>query len=223
MLPAFSQWQWLRKNMDLRFWLIVGTGFAPVFGNQLDWFINAVITQGAIMNTRNCIQVQGKARQRSIPARLALALAIPAFALSACYVIPIDHEGRPYYPAGASAPAQTYPNSATPAYVYSGAAIPAVLNVRLYPANDVATQTGMMTGTVTNMMSGKGRFQFDYRGEVLSGEATRVAGDERRGVASAYGAHGTYVSCEYQMSTPQRGAGTCSFNNGARYQVHIGS
>jgi hypothetical protein len=169
------------------------------------------------MNTRSYIQsvVPGKLMQRSIPARLALALAIPAFALSACYVIPIDHEGRPYYPVGATAP--------VPGVAYSGSAMPAVLNVRLYPANDVATQTGVMTGTVTNMMSGKGRFQFDYRGELLSGEATRVAGDERRGVASAYGSHGTYVSCEYQMSTPQRGAGTCSFNNGARYQVHIGS
>ena len=165
--------------------------------------------------------------QRSVSARLAVALAIPAFALSACYVIPIDHDGRPYYTVGAPAPGNAqsvvYPNGATPPVVYSGSAIPAVLNVRLYPANDVATQTGVMTGTVTNMMSGKGRFQFDYRGELLSGEATRVAGDERRGVASAYGSHGTYVSCDYQMSSPQQGAGTCSFNNGARYQVHIGS
>jgi hypothetical protein len=168
------------------------------------------------MNTRNYIQsdVPGNLTQRSISARLAVALAIPAFALSACYVIPVDHEGRPYYTAGAPAPAPV---------VYSGSAVPAVLNVRLYPANDLATQTGMMTGTVTNMMSGKGRFQFDYRGELLSGEATRVSGDERRGVASAYGSRGTYVSCEYQMSSPQQGAGTCSFNNGARYQVHIGS
>jgi len=173
------------------------------------------------MNTRNHIQsvFPGNVKQRSIRARLALALVIPAFALSACYVIPIDHEGRPYYPVGTPAAAP----GAAQTIVYPNSAMPAVLSVRLYPNNDLATQTGVMTGTVTNMMSGKGRFQFDYRGELLSGEATRVAGDERRGVASAYGSNGTYVSCEYQMSNPHRGAGTCSFNNGARYQVHIGS
>lgn len=181
------------------------------------------------MNTRNQIQsgVPGNPTPRGISARLAVALAIPAFTLSACYVIPLDRDGRPYYPvAAATAPgtAQTmvYSDGAARPILYSGSAIPAVLNVRLYPANDAATQTGMMTGTVTNMMSGKGRFHFDYRGESLSGEATRVAGEERRGVANAYGARGTYVSCEYQMSSPQQGAGTCSFNNGAKYQVHIG-
>ena len=55
--------------------------------------------------------------------------------------------------------------------------MPAVLNVRAYPANDSAAQTGVLTGTVTNMMTGKGRFQFNIHGEVLTGEATRVSGD----------------------------------------------
>ena len=49
-----------------------------------------------------------------------------------------------------------------------------VLHARLYPDNDTATQTGMVSGTVTNMMTGKGRFQLNYKGEVLTGEATRV-------------------------------------------------
>lgn len=40
---------------------------------------------------------------------------------------------------------------------------PAALQARLYPANDVATKTGMLAGTVTNMMTGKGRFQLEYR------------------------------------------------------------
>jgi hypothetical protein len=31
------------------------------------------------------------------------------------------------------------------------------------------------------------------------------------------------MSCEYQMSTLVRGAGTCSFSDGARYQVHVGN
>ena len=75
---------------------------------------------------------------------------------------------------------------------------------------------------VTNMMTGKGRFTFNYQNETLVGEATRVANDERRGVASAYGARGMFGRCEYQMSSPQIGAGTCTFSNGAQYQVHIG-
>jgi len=189
------------------------------------------------MNTRTHAQTLSghNAPARAGVTKIALVLALPALALSGCYVIPMDHHGNPvdYHgnrlytaapPAAAPTMIQTtaYPNGATPPVVYSGAAIPAVLNVRLYPANDAATQTGMMTGTVTNLMSGKGRFQFDYRGEPLSGEATRVDGDERRGVASAYGSRGTFVSCEYQMASPLQGAGTCSFNNGAKYQVHIG-
>ena len=80
----------------------------------------------------------------------------------------------------------------------------------------------MLSGTVTNMMTGKGFFQLNYRGEVLSGEATRVPGDERRGLANAYGQHGTYMTCDYRMTTPYLGTGTCSLSNGAQYQVHIG-
>ena len=100
--------------------------------------------------------------------------------------------------------------------------MPTMLNARLYPANDLATQTGMMSGTVTNMMTGKGRFQLDYRGELLTGEATRVSGDERRGVANAYGTRGTYMSCDYKMNTPYQGAGSCTLSNGAKYEVHLG-
>jgi hypothetical protein len=98
-----------------------------------------------------------------------------------------------------------------------------VLHARLYPENELATQTGMVSGTVTNMMSGKGRFQLHYAGELLTGEATRVSGEERKGIASAYGASGSFMSCEYQMNSPLQGAGTCSFSNGARYKVHIGN
>ena len=99
---------------------------------------------------------------------------------------------------------------------------PATLNVRLYPANEIATQTGIVAGTVTNMMTGKGRFLVNYLGEVLNGEATRVSNDEKRGVASAFSPKGMYMSCEYQMNTPYQGAGTCTFSNGAKYQMHIG-
>jgi hypothetical protein len=147
---------------------------------------------------------------------LAGTLAAAALSLSGCYVIPVTPEGYvPGYP-GSFAP-QAAPHSPPP----SGA-IGAVLQARLYPANDLATQTGVIHGTVTNLMTGKGRFQLQYRGETLSGEATRIDGDSRRGVASAYGTSGGYMSCEYQMNTPRQGAGTCMFSNGARYQVHLG-
>ena len=155
------------------------------------------------------------------------ALAASALSLTGCYVLPVSPEGYPY-----AYPHQAYPHPAPPpAPAYSAAPIssapasqgPVALQARLYPANELAKQTGVIHGTVMNMMTGKGRFQLNYQGETLSGEATRVEGDSRRGVASAYGSGGSYMSCEYQMRTPQQGAGTCQFSNGAKYQVHIGS
>jgi len=145
--------------------------------------------------------------------RLALALTLPAFALSACYVIPVAPDGTPIWPAP---PPEQHSGTARPA-------IPAVMQARLYPANEIASRTGMLSGTVTNMMTGKGRLQLDFRGETLVGEATRVADDERRGVASAWGPNGTFMSCEYRMRTPVQGTGICTFSNGARYQVHVGA
>jgi hypothetical protein len=144
--------------------------------------------------------------------RLALALTLPAFALSACYVIPVAPDGTPIWPAPSAGHS---PETAR-------AAVPAVMQARLYPANEIASRTGMLSGTVTNMMTGKGRLQLDFRGEMLVGEATRVADDERRGVASAWGPNGTFMSCEYQMRTPVQGTGICTFSTGARYQVHVG-
>lgn len=145
-----------------------------------------------------------------ISKRLCASLVLQASTLSGCYVIP-ERDGQYsfYIPAGPTAQGQP--------------ALPRVLSARLYPENDLATQTGMVSGTVTNMMTGKGRFQITYAGETLTGEATRVSGDDRKGIASAYGPSGTFMSCEYQMNSPAQGAGTCMFSNGARYKVHIGN
>ncbi|MBI3937079.1 MAG: hypothetical protein HY323_08880 [Betaproteobacteria bacterium] len=158
---------------------------------------------------------------RSTLVRNALALSLPVAALSGCYVIPVNPDGTPAYPVGAvvAMPPFPTPSENVPPRVQA----PAVLNVRAYPANDLGAQTGVLTGTVTNLMTGKGRFQFNIQGEVLTGEATRVSGDERRGIASAFGNRGTSVRCEYQMNTPHQGAGTCAFSNGAQYTIHIGS
>ena len=92
----------------------------------------------------------------------------------------------------------------------------------LPPKSPADSRTGVITGSVTNMMTGKGVFNVSYQGEVLTGEATRVSNEERRGVASAFSPQGLFMSCEYQMNTPYQGAGTCTFSNGAAYQMHIG-
>lgn len=152
--------------------------------------------------------------------RFVAATVLAAGTVASCVVVPTGPNGEyVLYPLPPSSiprePGQPGPGP-MPAW-------PTVLSARLYPANEAAAQTGVVTGTVTNMMNGKGRFQLNYGGENLVGEATRVDGDSRRGVASAYGSRGSFLSCEYQMNTPRQGAGTCSFSNGAQYKVHIGS
>lgn len=146
-----------------------------------------------------------------------LVLAAASAILSGCYVVPLQApDGTVSYQPYTLPPAGTVvPQSP------SGTS-PATLNVRLYPANESATQTGIVAGSVTNMMTGKGRFLVNYQGEVLTGEATRVSNEEKRGVASAFSPKGMFMSCEYQMNTPYQGAGSCTFSNGAKYQMHIG-
>jgi len=168
--------------------------------------------------------------------KIAAALAFSGVALSGCYVVPVvDPQGRVQYenyvlpPAGTPvvaapvypAPA-AYPAPALTPPPFAGQAFPTVLNARLYPDNELATQTGVVTGTVANMMNGKGRFQLQYGSEILTGEATRVSNDSRKGIASAFGSSGSFMSCEYQMNNPRQGAGTCTFSNGARYKLHVG-
>lgn len=154
---------------------------------------------------------------------------LPWVGLAGCYVVPVaapdgtvQYRHYPLPPAGTpiAVPPGTYP---APPGASPGATAPSTLTARLYPANDLATQTGIVNGTVTNMMTGKGRFMVEYQGELLNGEATRVSGEERRGVASAYSPKGMFMSCEYQMNTPYQGAGVCTFSNGAKYQLHVGS
>ena len=147
---------------------------------------------------------------------------VPMLALGGCYIVPVGPDGNYaiYIP---SHPGPLYGQPGAPGVLPGQPAQPRALQARLYPDNETATQTGMVSGTVTNMMTGKGRFQLSYAGEVLTGEATRVSGDERKGIASAYSPSGSFMSCEYQMHTPMQGAGTCMFSNGARYKLHVGN
>ena len=110
------------------------------------------------------------------PRCLTAAFTLPVLALSGCYVAPIGAgpDGRPVY-VYSSAP--IVPAAGTGAITPTGP-MPAQLNVRLYPANDLAVQTGLRCGQVPNLMSGKGHFQFNHHGETLTVEATRVSGND---------------------------------------------
>ena len=157
-----------------------------------------------------------------ISMRVVLSAALATASLSGCYVVPIAPDGTPV--AGVVPLPGAYPLAPAPvAAVPLPAPAATTLSARLYPSNEVAAQSGFLAGTVVMPASGKGRFQLDYRGELLVGEATRVATNARAGVANAVGERGTVMSCTYTMSSPWQGTGTCSLSTGARYQVHLGS
>lgn len=142
--------------------------------------------------------------------------------LTGCVAVPAGPNGSYVYYPLPTLPPSSLPSGDVTAPPAARNQWPAVLQARLYPSNDIAAQTGVVSGTVTNMMNGKGRFQLQYGGETLVGEATSVDGNAKRGVASAYGSNGGFMSCEYQLNTPRQGAGSCSFSNGAQYKLHIG-
>jgi hypothetical protein len=132
--------------------------------------------------------------------RVLLAGSIAAATLTGCYVVPVAPDGTPIPAAAVALPAAPRPLYTAP--------MPSLLQARLYPSNEAAAQAGMLSGTVTNTMNGKGRFHLVYQGETLMGEATRVAGDDRSGT--------------YRMNTPYQGTGTCTMSTGATYAVHLG-
>lgn len=148
-----------------------------------------------------------------------LSVILIAIIISGCYVVPLDERGYPIFPY----PPQTYDGQITAPPSPHQKTGPITISARLYPANEQAAETGVVTGTVTNKLTGKGLFNLSYRGETYTGEATRVSNDSRRGVASAFSPNGGYMSCEYQMNTPRQGAGTCIFSNGAKYDLHLGN
>ncbi|HVE90497.1 MAG TPA: hypothetical protein VNA44_12445 [Burkholderiaceae bacterium] len=147
--------------------------------------------------------------------RILAVLALGAASLTTgCIVVPLNADGSYAYPAGGAphAPAiQPLPTSQT-------------LPVRLYPTNQAATASGMIAGSVTNHLNGRGTFTLNVGDETMSGEATRSGGSgARAGVANAYGARGSYANCRYTMNTTTQGTGSCTFSNGGQYQLHIGT
>jgi hypothetical protein len=126
--------------------------------------------------------------------------------LSGCIVVPV-----PLGPASRTAAA---PAPAQPA--------PLTFGARLYPANDLASGYGAVTAVVTNDLDGRGHFSTTINGENFTGEATRVAGSSRDGVANGAGNRGGYINCRYTMNSATQGTGSCNVSNGAVFTMHIG-
>lgn len=137
---------------------------------------------------------------------------------TACVVVPVGPDGRPYgnYP--------TYSAGSTLAVAPLAPPVPtvAVMNARLYPANELAQPGGMAVGQVTNFLDGKGAFMVTIGGEQFSGEATRSGRSAREGIANAMGSRGGALSCTYVLNNATQGSGQCTVNSGARYQLHLG-
>ncbi len=150
-------------------------------------------------------------RIASLPRRtLQLAVvAATAATLGGCYVVPM-HPAAP--PATVTIPgAPPHP------------AAPLTFTARLYPANDLASGYGMVAAMVTNDLNGRGHFSTAIAGESFTGEATRVAGSRRDGVANGAGNRGSYLNCRYTMNSPALGTGSCRLSDGAVFTMHIGS
>lgn len=142
------------------------------------------------------------------PILLAILAITGATTLSACYVVPLDHQSRPGNVAYAPVPV----------------AIPPVqtnLVARLYPANDAAAPHGVLVGQVTNNLNGRGTFTVNMSGEQFTGEATRDGQSANRGNANAVGTRGGYLNCAYTMNTSTQGSGECRFASGARFTMHL--
>ncbi len=125
--------------------------------------------------------------------------------LAGCYVMPV----QPPAPAVVTIPAAP--------------AGPVTFTARLYPANDQASAYGVVAAVVTNDLNGRGHFSTAINGESFAGEATRVAGSSRDGVANGAGNRGGYIQCRYTMNSATLGTGTCRLSNGAAFTMHVGS
>jgi hypothetical protein len=129
-------------------------------------------------------------------------------ALAGCYVVPIQPPSNStvvHVPVPVPAPG------------------PVTFSARLYPSNERAAAYGTVMAVVTNDLNGRGHFSTNINGENFSGEATRVAGSAREGLASGAGSRGGYINCRYAMNTPTLGTGSCRLSDGAVFSMHVGS
>ncbi|MGL4233017.1 MAG: hypothetical protein ACRDAM_13525 [Casimicrobium sp.] len=150
---------------------------------------------------------------------LFIVVALSAAALSGCYVVPVHPDGRPYQGSVIVSPT---PSLAVAPVVAPPPAAPAVANLRLYPSNEAASRIGVVSGQVVNLLDGRGQFSVTVGGETFTGEATRTPNKSNSGVASGAGSRGGFLSCQYSMSSPTQGVGTCNLSSGAAFRMHIG-
>ncbi|WP_233259615.1 hypothetical protein [Ramlibacter sp. WS9] len=132
-------------------------------------------------------------------------MAVTSAVLAGCYVVPLQHQ-TPH----------------TVVHVPAPAPAPVTFSARLYPANDMAAVHGTVMAVVTNDLNGRGHFTTNINGESFSGEATRVAGSARDGLANGAGSRGSYINCRYTMNSPALGTGSCRLSNGAVFTMHVG-
>jgi len=144
--------------------------------------------------------------------RTIVAVAAGALSLTACVVVPVD--SRTGLPVSSPAAPLAVPAVASPP--------PSVMTARLYPLNDQANRAGLLTAVVVDGHGGRGTITLGYLGDTLQGEATRVDGPGRRGVANAAGSKGVSAQCSYLLTGPGLGTGSCSFSDGALYRLHFG-
>jgi hypothetical protein len=130
-----------------------------------------------------------------------------AAALGGCYVVPLHNPPGAVHVAAVPAPAVPSP---------------VTFSARLYPANDAAAAYGPVTAVVTNDLNGRGYFTTNINGERFSGEATRVAGSSREGLANGAGNRGGYINCRYTMNSATMGTGNCRHSSGASFTMHVG-
>jgi hypothetical protein len=142
--------------------------------------------------------------------KLATLATTSAAALSACYVVPVNQYPQAHAPAVSTVAVPTAPTQL-------------VLTARLYPANDVAAPYGLLNGSVTNYLNGRGEIMVVQADELYRGEATRDVSNSRNGVANGAGNKGGYMNCNYAMNNQTQGTGTCKFSNGALYRFHLGA
>ncbi len=144
-----------------------------------------------------------------------LLVAALALSLSACVVVPVDpRTGQPVHAYPGHAPVAVLPAPVPPAA--------SVLTARLYPLNDLAHRAGLLSAVIVDHHSGRGSISLGYLGDTLQGEATRVDGPGRRGIANATGARGVSAQCNYLITGNGMGTGSCSFSDGAQYRLHFG-
>jgi hypothetical protein len=153
---------------------------------------------------------------------LLAAAAVSATLLAGCYVVPMQPtpptQGPTVVVPGAAPAAPS-----TPVVVPAAPAAPLTFAARLYPANDIASVHGMVAAVVTNDLNGRGRFSTAIGGESFVGEATRVAGSSKDGIANGAGSRGNYLTCRYTMNSATLGTGSCRHSDGAQFSMHIGS